>query len=76
MFAAREVALGAATLMAAPEHKPSLVAIGVAVDGADTAASAIALRSKSVPAVMGVALTALSLGAVVTGVGALGQKKG
>jgi|tagenome__1003787_1003787.scaffolds.fasta_scaffold20957998_3 hypothetical protein len=75
MFAAREVALGAATLMAAPEHKPSLVALGVAVDGADTAASAIALRNKAVPALVGAGVTALSLGAVVTGIGALGRRK-
>ena len=45
LFGAREVALGAVTLMAGPAAKPGIVKAGIAVDAADAAASLIAMRS-------------------------------
>lgn len=73
MFGAREIALGAATLMAKGEHKSTLVKLGVAVDTADAAAGVIALRSKAVSPLVGVALTGLALAAVASGATSLGQ---
>lgn len=75
MFAAREVALGAVTLLAGSEHKAALAKLGVAVDAADTAAGLLALRGKAISPIVGVGLTAASLGAVVTGV-AVARRKG
>ncbi len=75
LFAAREVALGGMTLMAPPSVKPSLLKIGIAVDGADAAAGVLAARSGAVSRVAGVLLTAMALSGVAAGAAALGQQK-
>ncbi len=75
LFAAREVALGGMTLLAPPAVKPSLLKIGIAVDGADAAAGALAARSGAVSRVAGVLLTVMALGGVASGVAALGQQR-
>jgi hypothetical protein len=74
MFGAREIALGAATLIAQGEHKSTLVKLGVAVDTADAAAGVIALRSKAVSPVLGVLLTGMAVAAVASGASSLGRK--
>ena len=76
MFGAREIALGAATLIAKGEHKETLVKLGLAVDTADAAAGIIALRTKAVSPLLGVVLTGLAVGAVASGAGSLAQPKG
>jgi hypothetical protein len=75
LFGARDVALGAITLMAAPEHKPALLKVGLAVDAADAAAAVHALQRRQVQPPTGVALAGMAVAAVVAGVVALGQQK-
>jgi hypothetical protein len=74
LFGARDVALGVVTLLAAPEARPALLKVGVAVDASDAAAVGIAARGgalRPLPAAM-VAGTAST--AVVTGLIALRQR--
>ena len=67
MFGSREIALGAITLLAKGKARRRLVALGMAVDGADAFAGYDAMRTGSVPQSVGVFLTAPALGAVVAG---------
>ena len=67
MFGSREIALGAITLMAKGKARRKLVALGIAVDGADAFAGYDAMRSGSVSQSVGVFLTAPALGAVAAG---------
>lgn len=69
LFGSRDVALGAATLLAKGTARRNLVVAGIAVDAADAAAAAIGAKDKSlrsVPAAMlaGVALLAVGQGVV------------
>ncbi len=73
LFGAREVALGAMTLMAGPSVRPTLLKVGVAVDSADAAASLLATRSGSLDKVRGLLLTAMAVAGVGTGVAGLQQ---
>lgn len=73
MFGVREIALGGLTLLAKGETRRTMVLAGMAVDGGDAAAGAIALARKEVPVVSGAALIAVALGAVGSGVAALAQ---
>jgi hypothetical protein len=73
LFGSRDVALGLITLMAKPEHKPSLLKVGVAVDAGDVAAALQALRAEQVKPPTGIALAAVAGSAVVAGVVALKQ---
>jgi hypothetical protein len=75
LFGARDVALGAITLMAKPEHKPALLKVGLAVDGADAAAAARAVQLGQLKPPTGAALAGMALAAVVAGVVALGQQQ-
>ena len=75
VFAAREVALGGITLMAPSALKPALVKVGIAVDSADAAAGALALKSGAVRPMVGAVLTGVAASAVVAGVIGLGQQK-
>lgn len=68
MFGAREVALGALTLMAKPEARTAVLLTGIAVDTSDAVAGALALRDKSVSTAAGAVLTGAAVAAVVTGV--------
>ncbi len=74
LFGAREIALGAMTLMADPTTRPTLLKVGVAVDAGDAVASVLATRSGSLGAVRGVLLTAMAAAGVGTGVAGLQQR--
>jgi hypothetical protein len=67
MFGSREIALGAITLLAKGGARRKLVALGMAVDGADAFAGYDAMRSGVVPQSTGVFLTAPAVGAVLAG---------
>jgi len=67
MFGSREVALGAITLVAKGKARRKLVALGMAVDGADAFAGYDAMRTGAVSQSVGMFLTAPALGAVVAG---------
>jgi hypothetical protein len=67
MFGSREIALGAITLLAKGKARRRLIALGIAVDGADAFAGYDAMKSGSVNQSVGVGLTVPALGAVVAG---------
>ncbi len=74
LFGARDVALGAATLLAAPEHRSTLLKIGLGVDAGDTAAAVLALSQGQVSKPTGVILAAAAGAAVAAGFAALAQR--
>jgi hypothetical protein len=67
MFGSREIALGAITLLAKGTARRKLVALGIAIDGADAFAGYDAMRSGSVSQSVGIGLTLPAVGAVVAG---------
>jgi hypothetical protein len=67
MFGSREIALGAITLLAKGTARRRLIALGMAVDGADAFAGYDAMRSGSVSQSVGISLTVPAVGAVVAG---------
>jgi hypothetical protein len=67
LFGSREIALGAITLLAKGSARRKLVALGMAIDGADGFAGYDAMRSGSVSQSTGMLLTAPAVGAVVAG---------
>jgi hypothetical protein len=71
LFGVRDVALGAATLLAGPETRPALIAAGLVVDGADAVASVLAVREGAVRPLPGALFAATAGVAVVTGALAL-----
>lgn len=75
LFGARDVALGAITLLAKPDHKPALLRVGLAVDGADGAAAVLALQKKAVEPVAGALLAGAAGAAILAGVVALSQQR-
>ena len=75
LFGARDVALGAITLLAKPGLKPALLRVGLAVDGADAAAAAVALQKKQVEPLVGAVLAGAAGAAVLAGLVALGQQR-
>lgn len=75
LFGARDVALGALTLMAAPEQRPTLLKIGIAVDSADAAAAALAMRGRALGKVTGLLLTGVGVAAAAAGAAALAEQK-
>lgn len=76
MFGAREVALGAATLLSPPEHRRSVILMGLAVDVLDAAAGAMVAKTGAVSSARGAALTGAALAAAVTGLVGLSQARG
>ena len=72
LFGARDLALGAVTLLA--EHRPMLLKVGIAVDASDAVAGLIAWRTGAVGPVAGLALAGAAVAAVATGAAALGQE--
>lgn len=76
LFGARDVALGAITLMAPPASKPALLKVGLAVDAGDAAAALLALKAGQLKPVAGAVLAGAGAAAVVAGVQALGQQRG
>lgn len=73
MFGAREVALGAVTLVARGALRRNLVIVGMAVDGADLTAGALELRRDAVPRSAAGLLAAVAAGAVGSGVASLAR---
>lgn len=67
MFGSREIALGAVTLLAKGSARRKLVALGIAVDGADAFAGYDAMRTGAVNQSVGIGLTLPAVGAVVAG---------
>ncbi|MBM9459004.1 hypothetical protein JK386_03745 [Nocardioides sp. zg-536] len=67
MFGAREVALGAITLVAGGALRRNLTLVGMAVDGADVAAAVSALRSRTMPTASAGSFAAVAAGAVGAG---------
>ncbi|RNM14285.1 hypothetical protein EFL26_15315 [Nocardioides pocheonensis] len=67
LFGSREIALGAVTLVSKGAARRKLVALGMAVDGADAFAGYDAMRSGSVNQSVGVGLTVPAVGAVLAG---------
>jgi hypothetical protein len=67
MFGSREIVLGAITLLAKGGARRRLIALGMAVDGADAFAGYDAMRTGSVPQSTGMFLTAPAIGAVLAG---------
>lgn len=76
LFGTREVALGAATLLASGKARRTLVLLGVLVDLADAATGYAATKDGSVPVKAGQGMTAVASGAVVAGLLGLRGSKG
>ena len=74
MFASREIALGAVTLLSSGAARRKLTALGIAVDGADAYAGFDAIRTGTVDTQVGAMLTAPALGAMVAGAIGLATK--
>jgi hypothetical protein len=75
MFGSREVALGAITLASKGAARRKLIALGIAVDGADAFAGLDALRSGSVSQSTGIGLVVPAVGAVIAGAIGLASKE-
>ena len=71
LFGSREIALGAATLLARGTTRRNLVLAGIAVDAADAAAAYLAGESRSVDRTTMVALAAPAAAAVLAGIAGL-----
>jgi len=67
LFASREIALGAMTLVAKGSARRKLIGLGMAVDGADAFASYDSVRTGAISQTTGVFLTGPAIGAVVAG---------
>ena len=67
LFGSREIALGAITLVTRGKARRRMIALGLAIDGADGYAGFDAMRSGSVSQSVGIGLTVPAVGAVVAG---------
>ncbi|MBM0124502.1 DUF4267 domain-containing protein [Pimelobacter simplex] len=76
MFGAREIALGAVTLVSRGALRRNLTAVGIAVDGADLANGVIELGQKNVSKLASGLLIGAAAGAVGSGVLALARGRG
>ncbi|MCW2782575.1 MAG: hypothetical protein JWR35_3024 [Marmoricola sp.] len=74
MFASREIALGALTLMSSGSARRRLVAFGIAVDASDAFAGVTSVTSGSVSKPVGAFLTLPALGAVAAGAAGLFER--
>ena len=74
LFGSREIALGAATLLARGKTRRNLVLAGIGVDLADAATGVLGIQDKSVTTRTGAMLTAPAIGAVLAGIGGLRAK--
>jgi hypothetical protein len=68
LFGAREVAVGAVTLVAKGDARRKLAMVGVAVDAADATNGVLELQSKRVPVLAGAMMAGVASGAVAAGV--------
>lgn len=73
LFGGREIALGAATLLASGRDQRTLVWLGVGVDAIDAAAAVLAARGGAVSRPTGGTLAAPALAAIVSGVAGVGD---
>jgi hypothetical protein len=71
LFGSREVAFGAATLLARGTARRNLVVAGIGVDLADAATGVLGIQEKSVSVKTGAMLVVPALGAVLSGVAGL-----
>lgn len=76
MFGAREIALGAVTLVSRGALRRNLTLVGMAVDGADAASGAAELTSGTVPKLSAGMMIGVALGAVGAGAAALVRGRG
>ena len=67
LFGAREIALGAATLVASGKGRTGLVLLGVGVDGADAYAGYVGPKADGIDAKAGMMMTGVAGGAVLSG---------
>ena len=74
LFGSRDIALGAATLLAKGTARRNLIVAGIAVDAADAGAAALGLKDKSVKPVPAGLLAGVALIAVGQGVLSLRKK--
>jgi uncharacterized protein YjeT (DUF2065 family) len=74
LFGSRDVALGAATLLAKGTARRNLVVAGIAVDAADAGAAGLGLSDKSVKPVRAALLAGVALMAVGQGIVSLRKK--
>ena len=74
MFGAREIALGAVTLVARGSLRRNLTLVGIAVDGADAATGVAELTSGNVPKLSAGILIGAAVGAVGSGVLSLAKR--
>lgn len=75
MFAAREIAVGAITLVSSGSRRRNLVLAGVAIDAADAMTAGLGLNSKRIPVKAAAPLAVAALFAVGTGVASLVRSK-
>lgn len=75
LFGARDLALGVVTLLAAPEARPVLLKVGIAVDASDAAAAALAARGGALRPLPAAVIAGTAGAAVVTGLAALSQRR-
>lgn len=66
LFGAREVAVGALTLVSKGETRRNLTAVGMAIDASDALTGGLELQAKRVPLTAGVMLVGVATGAVVS----------
>ena len=74
LFGARDVALGALTLMAPASTRPTLLKVGVGVDAGDAAAALLALKAGQLKLVPALAMAGTAGFAIFAGVQALGEQ--
>ncbi len=74
LFGSREIAIGAATLMARGKTRRNLVLAGIGVDASDAAAGVLGIQDKSVPARAGAMLIVPAILAVLSGFAGLRSK--
>lgn len=74
MFGAREIALGAITLVSRGTLRRNLTLVGIAVDGADAATGALGLTEGRLPKAASGILLGVGLGAVGSGFSALRRR--
>ncbi|WP_418059177.1 hypothetical protein [Pimelobacter simplex] len=76
MFGAREIALGAVTLVSKGRLRRNLTLVGIAVDGADAVTGVVELQGDAVPKPSAGMLAGVALGAVGSGLVALVLNRG
>ncbi|MDN5744358.1 MAG: DUF4267 domain-containing protein [Nocardioidaceae bacterium] len=76
LFGAREIALGAITLVSSGSLRRNLTWVGMAVDGADAASAVVETSQGNIPKMAGGPMMGVALGAVAAGAAALAINRG